>query len=274
MRALQRSLRDRIARVGLADAAFCLYGIATKANPKSILGNARYRRDGAPDRLPIPSSKLIFLVSGTTDISWFLEAGSMGAATVRDALRRHGIELEGLDSILDFGCGCGRVLRYWRSLTETKVYGTDYNPWLVEWSRRNLPFGQFSVNQLEPPLAYESASFDLIYAFSVFTHLTEDLQIAWIRELTRVLKPGGHLLISTHGERYVDRLNESERQKFAAGQLVVKNNLNAPGTNTCSAYHPLSYIHDRLALDLEVLEFVPLGARGNPLQDLYVLRRP
>src|SRR5438128_8946486 len=102
---LTRSMRDGISRLGLGSAAFWLYGKAALANPRSMAANARYRREGAPDGLPIPPSELIFLVAGSADISWFLEAGARGADTVRDALRKQGIEMESLSSILDFGCG-------------------------------------------------------------------------------------------------------------------------------------------------------------------------
>jgi SAM-dependent methyltransferase len=213
-------------------------------------------------------------VAGSADISWFLKAGALAAATVRDSLRGQGVDVEKADAILDFGCGCGRVLRHWNSLTGTRIYGTDYNSRLIEWCRGNLAFGEFGINRLAPPLEYRNGKFDVVYAFSVFTHLTEELQMAWMAELTRVLKPGGHLLISTHGERYVHRLNNEEREQFVAGNLVVKNNTKAPGSNTCSAYHPPAYVREHLAHALEVVDFVPEGARGNPLQDLYVLRRP
>ena len=271
---MTRTLRDNVARLGLADAAFWLYGKAAQVNPRSMVANARYRREGAPDGLPIPPSDLIFLVAGSADISWFLKAGARAADTITDALKRQSIGVNGLGAILDFGCGCGRVLRHWHGLHQTKVCGTDYNPRLIEWCRSNLPFGQFTINRLAPPLDYGNAEFDLIYAFSVFTHLTEELQMAWINEMTRVLKPGGHLLLSTHGERYMHRLNDEERRRFMAGELIVKNNVRAPGSNTCSAYHPPAYVRNRLAGQLEVVDSVREGAKGNPLQDLYVLYRP
>jgi SAM-dependent methyltransferase len=176
--------------------------------------------------------------------------------------------------ILDFGCGCGRVTRYWRGDSALQIFGTDYNQRLIDWCRRSLPFAEFKTNRLTPPLTYNDGAFDLVYAFSVFTHLTEDLQLSWMRELTRVLKPGGLLLFSTHGERYVDRLDDEEYGRFAAGELVVKNNVKAPGSNTCSAYHPTAYVREELAGELELVEFVAEGALGNPFQDLYVLRRP
>ena len=187
---------------------------------------------------------------------------------------RNGIGLGEGHSILDFGCGCGRVTRYWQGVTAARVFGTDYNPTLIDWCSRNLRFAKFGVNQPIPPLSFADRQFDVIYAFSVFTHLTEDLQMAWIHELTRVLAPGGLLLLSTHGERYMGRLDDAERRRFAAGELVVKNDVSAPGTNACAAYHPLAYVRDRLAGELELVDFQPEGAKGNPHQDLYVLRKP
>jgi hypothetical protein len=69
-------------------------------------------------------------------------------------------------------------------------------------------------------------------------------------------------------------LNNGERRQFASGRLVVKNNVKAPGSNTCSAYHPLAYVREALTPGLELVEHVPQGAKGNPHQDLYVLRKP
>jgi len=271
---LSRVVRDNITKLGLAAPAFWAYGAATAVHPRTIISNANYRRRGAPDHLPIPPSNLIFLVSGTAEIAWFLKAGSLAAESISDALRASGAEIRELGAILDFGCGCGRVLRHWHSLPRTKVYGTDINPKLVEWVQQHLPFARVQVNELAPPLAYPDASFDLIYALSVFTHLTEDLQTAWMTELARVLNPSGHLVVSTHGDAYLGRLDDSERQQFLAGQLVVKNNTKAPGSNTCSAYHPVPYVRNVLAGSLEVVAFVPRGAKGNPQQDLYVFRKP
>jgi SAM-dependent methyltransferase len=271
---LRRIVRDNVARFGLSAPALWVYRAATAARPATIVSNARIRRHGAPDELPIPPDDLVFLVSGSTDLSWFLRGGALAAQSVSESLSRVGVAIGELDRILDFGCGCGRVLRYWKTLPHAEVFGTDNSPGLAKWSQQNLPFADIGINDLMPPLSYQDNTFDLIYALSVFTHLTEQLQRAWVSELTRVLKPGGYLVLSTHGDSYLYRLSAPELQRFSAGELVVKNNTTAPGSNTCSAYHPVRYVREHLAAGLENVDFLPQGALGNPTQDLYVLRKP
>src|SRR5712664_3668768 len=104
--AVGRSLRDQVSSLGRAGPAARVIRAITSSDPRTALGNARYRRRGAPDGLPIPPPDLLFLVAGTTSISWFLEGGARAADTVRGAMERRGVALDDL-VILDFGCGCG-----------------------------------------------------------------------------------------------------------------------------------------------------------------------
>ena len=272
--ALRRTMRDQVANLGLSGPATRVYRAVASGDPRIAIGNARFRRQGAPDGLPIPPSDLRFSVAGTTSISWFLEGGARAFGSIHEVLRRNGVALEGLGAVLDFGCGCGRVLRHWHAVRGPKTHGCDYDPRLVDWCNKNLNFAEVRVNQLVPPLPYDNAEFDLVYALSVFTHLTEDLQRPWLLELTRILKPSGLLILTTHGESYAERLNASELARFARGELVVKNNVKAPGTIACSAYHPAAYVRGELATGLDLVEHVPDGAAGNPHQDLYLFRKP
>src|SRR4051812_1306718 len=218
--------------------------------------NTTSRLKGAPDGLPIPPGQLMFLVQGTENVREFLTDGRGTAQGILDVLRGSGIEIDRSMNILDFGCGCGRVIRHLHAMTGARLQGSDYNPQAVEWCQRNLRFGQFAVNGVAPPLPYEKEQFDLVYALSVFTHFPEDLQAAWMSELSRVLKPGGHLLMTTQGESFLPYMTEKERNDYRAGRLVVREQ-GTVGGNPFVAIHPPEFVKTHLPPDLAIVSFVP-----------------
>jgi SAM-dependent methyltransferase len=222
---------------------------------------------GAP---PLPPARLVFRVAGTFDRQWFLGGGLRAAQSIRRTLAAHGVAIEALPAVLDFGCGCGRVIRHLQDLSG-EIHGCDQDATAIRWCRRNLQRARFAVNAIEPPLPYRNGQFALIYALSVFTHLPARLQRGWMQELERVLAPGGYLLLSLHGVPYLDALTDDERRDFQAGRLVV--HAGPPGSNFCAAYHPEQYVREVLAEGFSILDFVVEGATGNPRQDLLLLRR-
>jgi SAM-dependent methyltransferase len=242
-------------------------------NHKLKIANREPRRKQreARESLPLPPDVLRLMVAGTEDADWFLAAGALAADSLRELLASHGVRIEDCERILDFGCGCGRVIRHLRNLSG-ELHGCDTNPVAVEWCHENLPFGHFAVNALESPLEYDSASFDLIYAFSVFTHLPLHLQVQWMCEMRRVLKPGGVLVLSLHGNAMLRKLSRAERADYHAGRLVVRVG-DLAGTNHCAAFHPAEYVREVLATGFAVLEMRSEGAKGNPPQDAWILRK-
>jgi len=197
----------------------------------------------------------------------------MGAESIRTALEQNGLSLADFGSILDFGCGCGRVMRHWQSVDGPSFCGTDYNPALVDWCTNNIPYARFSVNDLWPPLDYEDSSFDLIYALSVFTHLPEELQRPWVEEMARVLTPGGVLLLTVHGSHYLKELSPEEQESFLRGELVVRE-IEQAGSNVCGAYHPSSYLQrGAFGEYFEMIDHIERGAKGNPFQDIVLLTK-
>jgi SAM-dependent methyltransferase len=214
---------------------------------------------------------LILRTAGTPSIEWYLSGGTRAAETIRDVLSTHGVDIYRTPSVLDFGCGAGRVVRHW-STASGQIHGCDYDAPSVDWCRRHLEFARFERNALRPPLGYPGERFTVVYAMSVFTHLPQPLQTAWMSELRRVLAPSGLLVFSTHGASYLAELDASERTAFESGALVVRAP-ESPGSNICGAYHPTSYVRKVLAAGFDTLGFTPEGALGNPHQDLYVFRK-
>lgn len=257
---------------GALRAAFRLY-----ERWKALDGWSRERNRSYPlgvdaDGLAIPPEVLRVRVAGTADIFSFLDGGEKGAQTVRALLRKSERPVESCRAILDFGCGCGRVLRFWNGLAGVEVYGTDLDRELIGWCGERLPFARVSLNSPEPPTHFRDGQFDAIYAFSVFTHMPADLQFGWLREFRRILASDGVLIFSTHGCHYLPRLSVRERGQFEEGKLVVRF-ASAAGSNLCNAYHPEKFVRNELSLGWEIVAFEPEGARGNPRQDAWVFRR-
>lgn len=223
--------------------------------------------------VPLPSPQLIYLVAGTEDPEWFLRSGALGAQCLVDTLARQGVQLASFSHILDFGCGVGRVLRHFNTFKGTRFYGTDYNHMLIESCQQNLKFAEFQVNTLDGRLTYPDKMFDLVYALSVFTHLSEKLQFFWLEELTRITKPGGYLFITLHGDFYFDRMLPEEQLLYQNGKLAVRD-ANVEGSNECAAFHPKAYVEHYMTKNLELVEHIPEGALGNPRQDAYLFRKP
>jgi SAM-dependent methyltransferase len=258
-------IKDILNRLGLAPLAFRL-----RERWRSLRG-----RQALPttDGFPVPPAKLIVLVTGSADSTWYTEGGKLGAQSIRQTLRESGLEVNRLQTIFDFGCGCGRVIRHWQPLTSAELHGTDQNPDLIEWCRGHLPFAKFQSNTLEPRLKYADQQFEFAYALSVFTHMPEDLQQPWMSELWRVLRPGGYLLITTQGGEYLSKLTDTEQSHYATGRIVVRYG-QAAGTNLCSVYHPESYVRRKLRGNFSMVLTRPRAAAGNGNQDIYLLRKP
>lgn len=104
-----------------------------------------------------------------------------------------------LASVFDFGCGCGRTLRWFQTvLPAARLHGADVRAAAIAWCQQHLR-GTFATNGTMPPLALPDHSLDLTFALSVFSHLSREQNLAWMRELARVTRPDGLILVSTHG---------------------------------------------------------------------------
>lgn len=266
----REALRDLLKSAGLLDVARETRDVASSIS--WLRDNSRFWLDGASDGLPVPPLRLVRSSTGTSSLPWLFQGGALAAESITGVLARNGTDIGNFRSILDFGCGCGRVIRHWAKQAAA-IHGCDYNRKSVEWCRRNLAFASFEVNTLEPPLPYRDEQFDLVYALSVFTHLPEPLHVAWMREMKRVLNAGGFLIFSTHGEPYLRDLTPDQQVEFHAGRVVVKVRESA-GTNRCGVYVSEDCVRTHLADGFRVVDFLPQGATGNPMQDLVLFQKP
>lgn len=222
----------------------------------------------------LPPASLRYRVHGSPDIDTFLNVGKVYAQDIETALMKIGKNLNSFHEILDFGCGCGRTLMRFASYSKsTQFYGTDIDAEAISWCRNNIDFAKFNVNESSPPLEYPSDFFDLIYAISVFTHLNEDNQFRWLRELNRIVKPSGILILTLHGRYYweknldIKNIAKMEKEGFV---FIIDNTFKGIFPEWYqTAYHNEKYVHKNYSEYFEILDYNQrIG------QDIVIFQKP
>lgn len=172
--------------------------------------------------------------------------------------------------LLDVGCGAGLFLELAdRQLGLTarnwSLHGIDYSQNTLEHAAR-LPY-EFKQGNLEVGIPHDDEGFDVAYAGEVIEHVYDPDKL--LREARRVLKPGGHLLITTPNlQAWYNRV------LFAAGiqPLFYETSTKSSGIGAGPlarikrSHNPVGHLrvfNRRALLDLLASEgFTPLELRG------------
>lgn len=127
--------------------------------------------------------------------------GDLGVADmVLRTLDDAGVVIPPGGTLLDFGCSSGRALRPFAALRpDLDCLGCDPNGDAIAWAQRTLTVGRWFQSPLRPPLPLEDGAVDIAYAISIWSHFSADAALAWLAEMHRVIRPGGALLLTTHG---------------------------------------------------------------------------
>lgn len=104
------------------------------------------------------------------------------------------------DRVLDVGCGPGYLARMMARAvgSEGSVVGIDAAPEMTEYAgrrARHLPSCRFEPGDAQS-LAFPDATFDVVVSSLLIHHLPEDGRPRAVREMLRVLRPGGTLLLA------------------------------------------------------------------------------
>jgi acetyltransferase-like isoleucine patch superfamily enzyme/SAM-dependent methyltransferase len=223
-----------------------------------------------------PGDDLIARVVGAPDRTWFYWTGRESVRELERTLAIANRSLGSFESILDFGCGCGRMLLWMEELGRTRtIHGTDIDTEAIAWCREHIPYARLSVNDGDPPLPFADGAFDLVFNHSVFTHIDERRQDAWLTELYRVTRPGGFLILTTHGEVALGDDPYGIRERLESEGIVFIDSVLGPDfplpdwyQNT---YHAPWYVFERWGQWFEIRGYVPGGALG--VQDHILLER-
>ena len=191
----------------------------------------------------------------------------------------------------ELGCASGRVLRHVACQSQAEVWCSDINLRHLEWIRLFLPDKiKLSQNTVLPQLPITDNYFDLITAFSVFTHI-DDFEFAWLQEIRRILKIGGLAYLTfqsdtvwetyKHGwikdtimplkDRIADyRIDDG----FFDGHLPAEKTVfwwPLENAYNCTVFHHTNYIRKEWGRFFEIVEIIPFR---HIFQDVVLLRRP
>ncbi|MFH1612130.1 MAG: class I SAM-dependent methyltransferase, partial [bacterium] len=215
---------------------------------------------------------LRYRVHGCMNLKNFLEVGKKCAQDIESELLKINKKIDSFEKILDFGCGCGRILNYFKNTSAT-LYGTDIDKKAIKWCSQHLPFAEFNSNNALPCLKYSSNMFDFIYAISIFTHLNKEYQLLWLREFQRIIKPQGILILSIHGEYCFQNLSKIQKENLEKQGTIfvitnVVNNIFPKWYQT--SYHTKKYIFNEFGKYFKILNYVDQGLNNH--QDMVILQ--
>ncbi len=230
---------------------------------RDLLADLRDRVSSS-SRIPLPPAGLRHRVGPNSSRAEFLHVGALCADDLMKVYAQLGRRLESDRRWLDFGCGCGRVARHLvggekRREPITDYTGVDVDRRQIAWAQRHLP-GRFEVTPPAPPAAFAPASFDVIFSISVFTHLDEPMQEAWLAELARLLRPGGLLLATTHAPEIARSSPGVTAMELA--RLADRGFLFRPSVgpfNEQSAFHSETYLRATWSRHLAARGFFPFA---------------
>ncbi len=214
--------------------------------------------------------------------------GLYEADLVANALASVGVDMSSVKRALDFGCSSGRVLRVLHAAyPDTGWSGCDPNRRAIEWADEHLDGIEFFVSNDDPPLPLGEGSLDLAYAISIWSHFAPELGLRWLAEMHRLIRPDGHLVLTTHGVSSVALFTQHHQRTpqqadeilgalyrrgwWYAAEFGEEGDWGVVNPEWGTAFLSPEWLLTQLCPRWRVLEFAPGRNQGN--QDVYVLQR-
>lgn len=285
-----KTWEDYITLNSSAEKVFALLGPAsTYIDSDSRLSwwsDLDYTSHLALDTWPLPTTEDREGYYGPDHFSYWA-SGLKDARMLLDAARDYGVREP--KAFLDIGCATGRVTRHTALLNPgMKTIGCDINRLHVEWCNAHLPPQVMTFqNHSIPNFPLESNSFDIVSAFSVFTHI-EAMETSWLMEIRRILRPGGIAWITVHsdgtmrdmtpewpmweptmGHPEAAKLLDLEARTFSDGRLVLR--WLKDRSYSSNVFYKENYIKTHWTRLLELVDF---RRRHPSYQDTVILRKP
>jgi ubiquinone/menaquinone biosynthesis C-methylase UbiE len=182
--------------------------------------------------LPTPDRKMIAHVAG--DGTTPQDYRAVGMYLLLDLLH-YGLILDRNASVVDVGCGCGRLAAHLAPILGNEGRYQGFDTWAkgIDWAKKNIssvyPSFRFErlgstrwskdpgyVGEAAFELSVEDGSCDAVVAASLFTHLSFDAALHYLKEFARILKPSGRAYITFF-------IHNEEAQRLLARQPMRPN---------------------------------------------------
>lgn len=226
------------------------------------------------NKTPIPPPHLRFRISGTSDEGIFVLNGIQGSTQMMHYVEKY--DHSEKPSVLDWGCGCGRyahnILKKWPQFLYT---GCDIDEEAIVWCQENIAGGHFRTIELYPPTSFTNEQFSSVIGSSVMTHLSKKNQELWLKEMARILQPGGIFVASVLGFTAAAKISGMETLLKTKGFVDYSNDpaLNgiAPQGYYRDVFQTEQYTRHHWSEYFEIKEYIPGGLMG--YQDLVVMQK-
>lgn len=129
---------------------------------------------------------------GRWDLQEFLASGNEVVDRYWRLLKAQGVP-EPMDSVLDFGCGVGRLTLAWTRHAQ-RATGVDISGSMIEKGRQLMAAEdtvRLELNQRSDLSLFPDGSFDLVFSHIVLQHMPWKIAQGYLAEFARVCKPGG-----------------------------------------------------------------------------------
>ncbi len=222
-----------------------------------------------------PPPTLAYDAYSSVNYPYYFNSGSKAAGSIYKMLEPYLTNDKNL--ICEWGCGPARIIRHMPKIPsagQNMFIGTDYNNKTISWCEKNIAEVKFVLNGLNPPFSFPDNYLDCVYCVSVFTHLSGDLHFSWLREILRVLRPGGIFLMTANGDNIRKTQLNDEGRLYDSGQLVVRGKVKE-GSRIFLAFHSPVFMRQTFLKGLDILKhdtnpdnYISSG------QDVWIVRKP
>ena len=221
-----------------------------------------------PYPIPLPVDREGYGTVASSPYYW--ASGHCDWLNVQTAMERHLKPRTGQPiRLLDFGCATCRFLRHPQVFGGEKydVWGCDFAVENINWNKTHFPSSiKTFLNNANPHLPFPDDYFDVITAFSVFTHI-DQFEDAWLLELRRITQPGGLLYLTTQNDamwkHYLDnpyslehlsRANKIESNTIHVDEALFKSpmpesrlvfRMSNSQVYNCNVWHSDEYLRDK-----------------------------